>query len=86
MNIDDVTEKRENSLEVFSTLIMIAGVIGLIAGIMVAINLQDFIFAVYGISGFLSTYLIYTSLMTLAENHCMLRHITKGNIEKNQSK
>lgn len=86
MDIKDITEKKENSLEGFGVLVLIAGVIMGVVGIVLAMMQNEFICAVYGITGFISAYIVFAVLITLAENHCMLRSITEERIERVNNK
>lgn len=85
MKLKDINEKKEDSLEGFGVLIMIAGIIGGIVGIITAINTNDYYFFVYGLISFLSACLINSYLTAIAENHCMLRHIAIEKIEQKET-
>lgn len=86
MRLKDISEKKEDSLEGFGVLIMIAGIIGGLVGIVTAINTNDYFFFAYGAISFLSACLINSCLSAIAENHCMLRNLTVEKLKQIDNK
>lgn len=84
MDLRKIDDSKESFLEILSTIYLWVSIISIIVGIIAGLVLNSFIYVVIGIISFIAFYFFHSILLTLAENHCMLRNMIDEQLKKRE--